>query len=167
MVRKDARDEELDRIVQDLRAQRPQIDPLRLDRIKTSATSRAKRGGRSVVGIRLAVTGLTVGLMAATTGGVVAAGGASQSGGNAATTQYGHGGEQTRVVQINLNIPSNVALKSVTVTLNGKTVVVLTGAEATRDITVTLPCTVGIVTVTAVTSKGQTFSQLLLFGCPK
>jgi hypothetical protein len=168
MPRKDAQDEELDRIAQRLRAERPRIDPLHLDQIKTTAMSRARRGGRSATGRRLAVAGLTVGLMAATTGGVIAAGSASQSSGNAATAQYGHGAEQTRIVQINLNIPNNVKLKSVTVTFNGKAVVVLTGAKATRAITVTLPCTIGIVQLTAVTSTGQTFTEFrLLFGCPK
>ena len=129
MQRKDAHDEELDRIAQRLRAERPQLDPLRLDAIKTTTMSRAQRSGRSGTRRRLAVAGLTVGLMAATTGGVIAAGGAGQSGGNAATAQYGHGVKgfkhhkrRRASFTSTCSIPYNVKLKSVTITLNGKTV---------------------------------------------
>lgn len=172
MPRKDAHDEELDRIAQRLRAERPQLDPLRLDAIKTTTMSRAQRSGRSATRRRLAVAGLTVGLMAATTGGVIAAGGASQSAGNAATAQYAHiyrhhhHRPATRLYHFHLQIPYNVRLTSVTVTLNGKTVFVLTGRQATRDFEVTLPCGSGIVKIIAVTSTGQTFTGTrLLTAC--
>jgi hypothetical protein len=76
-------------VAQRLREERPEASPLELDRIKTTAMSRAKAGA-GVGSRRFAVLALTVGLLAATTGGVVASGGAGQSPGNAAVAQYGN-----------------------------------------------------------------------------
>ncbi len=74
-----------------LRDERPEASPLELDQIKTSAMSRAKSGvGRRVGTRRLAVAGLTVGLLVATTGGVLAGEHHhGNKGGNAANAQYG------------------------------------------------------------------------------
>jgi hypothetical protein len=98
MPRKDdAHMDELEDVAQRLRDERPQASPLDLDRIKTTAMARAKsgaKGGRAGAR-RLAVAGLTVGLLVATTGGVLAGeGGHGKSkggngGGNAANAQYG------------------------------------------------------------------------------
>lgn len=175
MKRRDAHDEDLDRLAQRLRSERPELDPLRLDQLKTAALARARRDGRSGMRRRLAVAGLTVGLMAATTGGVIAAGGASQSGGNAATAQYGHGVKgfkhhksPTRVFHIHLRVPAHVKLIKVTVTLNGKTVLVLSGRKLSTNIKVKLPCTSGKVKVIAVTSSGKTITETrLLLACGK
>jgi len=97
MPRKDdAHKDELEGVAQRLRDERPQASPLDLDRIKTTAMARAKsgaKGGRAGAR-RLAVAGLTVGLLVATTGGVLAGEtghGKSKGngGGNAANAQYG------------------------------------------------------------------------------
>ena len=74
-----------------LREERPEASPLELDQIKTTAMSRAKSGVGGRVGTRrLAVAGLTAGLLIATTGGVLAGeGGRGSKGGNAANAQYG------------------------------------------------------------------------------
>jgi hypothetical protein len=87
----DAHKDELEGVAQRLRDERPQANPLDLDRIKTTAMARAKAGAprRGRAGARrLAVASLTVGLLAATTGGVLA-GGHKGQGGNAANAQYG------------------------------------------------------------------------------
>jgi hypothetical protein len=88
----DAHKDELEGVAQRLRDERPQASALDLDRIKTTAMSRAQAAtGRGHAGARrLAIAGLTVGLLAAGTGGVLAGeshGG--KSGGNAASAQYG------------------------------------------------------------------------------
>lgn len=93
----DAHKDELEGVAQRLRDERPQASPLDLDRIKTTAMARAKAGStRGRAGTRrLAVAGLTVGLLVATTGGVLAGenghgknkGGSGS--GNAANAQYG------------------------------------------------------------------------------
>jgi len=97
MPRKDdAHMDELEGVAQRLRDERPQASPLDLDRIKTTAMARAKsgaKGGRAGAR-RLAVAGLTVGLLVATTGGVLAGEGGhgkdkGSGGGNAANAQYG------------------------------------------------------------------------------
>jgi hypothetical protein len=88
----DANKDELEGVAQRLRSERPVASPLDLDRIKTTAMSRAKAassGGRAGAR-RLAVAGLTVGLMAAGTGGVIAGVGSGHSAGNAAIAQYGN-----------------------------------------------------------------------------
>jgi hypothetical protein len=86
----DAHKDELEGVAQRLRNERPQASPLDLDRIKTTAMSRAQAGTRRRAGARrLAVASLTVGLLAAGTGGVLAHG-SSKSSGNAAITQYGN-----------------------------------------------------------------------------
>ena len=92
--KEDAHTDELEGVAQRLRDERPQASPLDLDRIKTTAMARAKsgaKGGRTGAR-RLAVAGLTVGLLVATTGGVLAGegghgkskGSGSNGGGNAA-----------------------------------------------------------------------------------
>jgi hypothetical protein len=88
----DANKDELEGVAQRLRSERPVASPLDLDRIKTTAMSRAKAasGGGRAGARRLAVAGLTVGLMAAGTGGVIAGVGSGHSAGNAATAQYGN-----------------------------------------------------------------------------
>jgi hypothetical protein len=87
----DAHRDELEGVAQRLRNERPQASPLELDRIKTTAMSRAQAGAkRGRVGARrFAVAGLTVGLMAAGTGGVIASSGSGSTHGNAAVAQYG------------------------------------------------------------------------------
>jgi hypothetical protein len=89
----DAHKDELEGVAQRLRDERPEASALDLDRIKTTAMSRARAGaGRGRAGARrLAVASLTVGLLAATTGGVLAGGHGHKgsSGGNAANAQYG------------------------------------------------------------------------------
>jgi hypothetical protein len=87
----DAHKDELQGVAQRLRSERPEASPLELDRIKTTAMSRANSGARRGVGARrLATAGLTVGLLAAGTGSVLAGGGSDPSHGNAATAQYGN-----------------------------------------------------------------------------
>jgi len=88
----DAHKDELEGVAQRLRDERPEANPLDLDRIKTSAMARAKAGsGRGRAGTRrLAVLGLTAGLLVATTGGVFAwSGGSKDPKGSAANAQYG------------------------------------------------------------------------------
>jgi len=83
--------DEMEGVAKRLRDDRPEASPLELDRIKTTAMSRARSGTRGRVGTRrLAVAGLTAGLLVATTGGVLAGeGGHGSRGGNAANAQYG------------------------------------------------------------------------------
>jgi hypothetical protein len=89
----DAHMDELEGVAQRLRDERPTASPLDLDRIKTTAMSRARSAGtrRGRAGARrLAVAGLTVGLLAAGTGSVFAwSSGTKGSKGNAANAQYG------------------------------------------------------------------------------
>jgi hypothetical protein len=88
----DAHKDELEGVAQRLRSERPVASPLELDRIKTTAMSRAKAatGSGRAGARRFAVAGLTVGLMAAGTGGVIAGVGSGHSAGNAAIAQYGN-----------------------------------------------------------------------------
>jgi hypothetical protein len=88
----DAPQDEVEGIAQRLRSERPEASPLELDRIKTTALSRARSaaGGGRAGARRLAVAGLTVGLLLATTGGVLAGQGGEHSSGNAAVAQYGN-----------------------------------------------------------------------------
>jgi hypothetical protein len=87
----DAHRDELEGVAQRLRDERPEASPLELDRIKTTAMSRAKAGsGRGRAGARrLAVASLTVGLLAAGTGSVLAGNSGGGSKGSAASAQYG------------------------------------------------------------------------------
>jgi hypothetical protein len=87
----DAHKDEVEGVAQRLRSERPEASPLELDRIKTSAMSRAKAGTRRgrAGARRLATASLTVGLLAAGTGGVIAGVATSGIHGNAATAQYG------------------------------------------------------------------------------
>jgi hypothetical protein len=90
MRRKNDADRELEGVAQRLRKERPEASPLELDRIKTAAMSRTRTATRGRFGARrLAIAGLTVGLLAATTG-TVLAGGSSAPSGNAAVAQYGN-----------------------------------------------------------------------------
>jgi hypothetical protein len=86
----DANEEEFEGVAQRLRKERPQASALDLDRIKTAVMSRTKSSGGARAGARrLAIVGLTVGLLAATTGGVLAGQSGVHSSGNAAVAQYG------------------------------------------------------------------------------
>jgi hypothetical protein len=90
--KKDERNEALEGVAKRLREERPEVSPLELDRIKARAMARVRPANGRVGARRLAVAGLTVGLLAATTGGVLA----ERSGehhskhdeSNAAVTQY-------------------------------------------------------------------------------
>lgn len=90
--KKDPRLDDMEGIAQRLRCERPQATPLELDRIRASAIARARAvAAPTRVGARrLAVAGVTLGVLAASTGGVLAAGGGSPSPGNAAVAQYGN-----------------------------------------------------------------------------
>lgn len=166
----DAHTDEVEDLAQRLRKERPEASPLELDRIKTSAMSRAKvvRGGLGAR--RLAVTGLTVGLLAASTGGVIAGVGSVHHSGNAAIAQYGSactgnnpnsfscnpppkggggvlgsktgkGKTSKQPIKIHLSIPRGAKLTKVTVMVNGKVFSVLTGSKASANIKLTnLPC---------------------------
>jgi hypothetical protein len=82
--------DEMKGVAKRLRDERPEASPLELDQIKTTAMARAKSGTRGRAGSRrLAVAGLTAGLLLATTGGVLAGQGGGRSSGNAAVAQYG------------------------------------------------------------------------------
>ena len=113
------------------------------------------------------------------TGGVIAGGGTSSNPGNAATAQYGqlggvpgeggvHGTKHHKVpmshrhITIHLNVPRRATLALVTVKVNGKTLVVLTGSKAGSSIDLpNLPCGKGVTTivVTAVTRDGTTIRE--------
>ncbi len=82
--------DDVEGVAQRLRAERAEASPLELDRIKTSAMARAKSTRGRVGTRRLAVAGLTAGLLVATTGGVLANQGSGASPGNAAVAQYGN-----------------------------------------------------------------------------
>lgn len=87
----DAHKDELEGVAQRLRSERPHASPLELDRIKTTAMSRAQAGVRrtGAGARRFAAAGLAIGLMAAGTGGVLASVGSGGAHGNAAIAQYG------------------------------------------------------------------------------
>ncbi len=87
----DAHKDELEGVAERLRSERPQVSPLELDRIKTTAMSRAQAGARrgGAGARRFAIAGLTIGVMAAGTGGVLASVGSDGSHPNAAVAQYG------------------------------------------------------------------------------
>jgi hypothetical protein len=91
MRRKNDAQREVEGVAQRLRKERPEASPLDLDRIKTSAMAHTRSGSGGRAGARrLAVVGLTVGLLAATTGSVLAGGGSGSSSSNAAVAQYGN-----------------------------------------------------------------------------
>jgi hypothetical protein len=171
MRRKDAHNQELESVAQRLRSERPQAGPLELDRIKTSAISRARAtSGRGSARRRFAVAGLAVGLMAAGTGGVIAAGGAGHSPGNAAVAQYGVSGSGGRLSglqthptasRIHIRVPRGAKLKTVIVMVNGKAVLVLEGKKASADLAVNLSCgkRATTVVVIAVTDTGRTITE--------
>jgi hypothetical protein len=162
--KRDAHTDGFDDITQRLRDDRPEASPLELDRIKTSAMSRAKvaRGAGGFGARRLAVGALTVGLLAAGSGGVIAGVGATHHSGNAAIAQYGNectssnpnsfactppkgGGEvlgsktgkgktSKRIIKIHLTVPRRVKLTKVTVRVNGKVISVFSGGKASANI---------------------------------
>lgn len=176
------RKDEEDSVAQRLRSERPEATALELDRIKTTAMSRA-RPMRAFGGARrrFAVAGLTVGLMAAGTGGVIAGGVTSTSPENAATAEYGHSqvegggvlGSQHhkaptshRHITIHLNVPHRAKLTKVTVRLNGKVLFVLNGNKASSSIELSnLPCGKGTATIAiiAVQSDGSIIRETRLF----
>jgi hypothetical protein len=79
---------DIDGVAERLRGERPEANPLELERIRTAALARA-RAGSGPGSRRIAVLALTVGVLAATTGGVIASNGDGHSSGNAAVAQYG------------------------------------------------------------------------------
>jgi hypothetical protein len=175
--KRDGHMDQVEEIARRLREERPEASPLELDRIKTSAMSRAKvtRGGLGAR--RLAVSALTVGLLAAGTGGVIAGVGSVNHSGNAAIAQYGNectgsnpnsfactppvkggggvlgsktgkGKTSKRLVKIHLTVPRGSKLTKVTVRVNGKVFSVFTGGKASANIKLTnLPCGKGATTV--------------------
>ncbi|HEV2998530.1 MAG TPA: hypothetical protein VGX16_05440 [Solirubrobacteraceae bacterium] len=89
MTHNDEHTDGLEGIAERLRAERPTASGFELDRIKTTAMSRAQAAKGHFGRRRLLAAGLTVGLMAAGTGGVLAAsGGNFSTPGNAAVAQY-------------------------------------------------------------------------------
>jgi hypothetical protein len=125
----------------------------------------ARRVGASS---RLAVAGLAVGLVVADASGVIAAGGTSHSPGNAAVAQYrvsGVGAHRSRQLKhatgskIHIHVPPGRKLKTVTVTVDGKTVLALNGKNARAD--VVLPCSKRArnVVVIAVTDTGKRITE--------
>lgn len=89
----DATKDELKGVVERLRTERPEADPLTLDHVKTTAMARARAaaGSRGAGLKRWTVAGVTVGVMAAGAGGVIAGGTSGQGpGGSAAVAQYGN-----------------------------------------------------------------------------
>jgi hypothetical protein len=168
--KRDAHTDRFDDVTRRLREERPEASPLELDRIKTSAMSRAKVARGGLGARRLAVGALTVGLLAAGTGGVIAGVGAVHHSGNAAIAQYGNdctgsnpnsfactpppkggggvlgsktgkGKTSKRLIKIHLTIPRGAKLAKVTVLVNGKVFYVLTGSKASANIKLTnLPC---------------------------
>jgi hypothetical protein len=231
----DAHKDELEGVAQRLRSERPEADPLTLDRIKMTAMSRAKAATGRVGARRLATAGLTVGLLAAGTVGGIAATGPSHPATSAAVAQYGgscdtnnnngnnvgngvgsennnnnnnfncnedsfnNSGNTTTInnttinestvtvsaapqtagsgvqgsktskaktsgrhIKIHLRLARNSHLRRVTLKIDGKTVRVLRGKQASANINlVNLPCTSGATTVTiiAVTSSGKTIKE--------
>jgi hypothetical protein len=175
------RKDEEDSVAQRLRSERPEATPLELDRIKTTAMSRA-RPMRALGGARrrFAVAGLTIGLMAAGTGGVIAGGVTSTSPENAATAEYGHSQEgggvlgskhhqaptSHRHITIHLNVPHRAKLTKVTVLLNGKVLFVLKGNKASSSVQLSgLPCGKRITTIEiiAVQSNGSIIRETRQF----
>ena len=168
--KRDGQIDQLEDIAQRLREERPEASPLELDRIKTSAMSRAKVARGGLGARRLAVSALTVGLLAAGTGGVIAGVGSDHHSGNAAIAQYGNectsstpnsfactppvkggggvlgsktgkGKTSKQLIKIHLTVPRGAKLTKVTVRVNGKVFYVLTGSKASANIKLTnLPC---------------------------
>lgn len=168
--KRDAHTDRFDDVTRRLRAERPEASPLELDRVKTSAMSHAKVAHGGFGARRLAVSALTVGLLAAGTGGVIAGVGAAHHSGNAAIAQYGSectgnspnsfactppakggggvlgsktgkGKTSKRPIKIHLSIPRGSKLTKVTIRVNGKVLSVLTGGKVSANIKLTnLPC---------------------------
>lgn len=173
--------DEVDSVAQRLRSERPEASALELDRIKTTAMSRARPvRGRGGARRRFAVAGLTIGLMAAGTGGVIAGGATSGNSGNAATAQYGdtqgQGGDlgnkhakppmSHRRITIHLNVPHKATLTKVTVVVNGKVLFVLRGNRESSTINlVYLPCGKGTTTIMiiAVENNGEIIKETRQF----
>jgi hypothetical protein len=160
------RKDEKDSIAERLRSERPEASPLELDRVKTTAMSRARTAsGRIGSRRRFAVAGLTIGLMAAGTGGVIAGGATSTNPSNAATAQYGssqgeHGVKGNkhhkapmshRDIKVHISVPRWATLRKVTVEINGRVLFVLRNSRVSSTINVGyLPCSKGTTTITIV-----------------
>jgi len=176
------RKDEVDNIAERLRSERPEASPLELDRIKTTAMSRARSvSGRIGARRRFAVAGLTIGLMAAGTGGVIAGGATSTNPSNAATAQYGpaQGGGggvlgskhhkqpmSHRYLRVHINVPHRATLTRVTVEVNGKVLFVLRNNRVSSTIALGyLPCSKPTTTVTiiAVESNGAIIRETRQF----
>lgn len=81
-----------DQVIQRLQDERPQLSPLELDGIKTRIMGRARnqRTKGAVMGGRVVVALLTLGLLGAGAGGVLATSSGSSNGASSAVAQYGH-----------------------------------------------------------------------------
>jgi hypothetical protein len=171
----DANKDELEGIAQRLRSERPVAGPLDLDRSKATAMSRANTASGRAGARRLAVAGLTVGLMAAGTGGVIAGASSGHSSGNAATAQYGNTatpaggvlgstttktGAKTGKIKVHVRIPRKGKVRKVTIKLNGKRYAVFSGKRASSTINLTnVPCGVQKLQITVTLTSGKTISQ--------
>ena len=183
----DKHEQDMEDVVQRLRDERPEASPLELDRAKTSAMARPRSGSGARFGARrLVVASLTVGLMAAGTGGVLAAGGGNKAIGNAASVQYstttatsttstttttttsstttqtapggGEVGAKTVHLSVHFRGTHGHKVKTLTITVNGKTVAVLKGKKANGKLTFKIPCSNKKITVVivGVLSNGKT-----------
>ena len=92
MRRRDGNDvpEQFEGLVRRLRAERPELEPLQSDRMKTRVMVRARapRSNGATVKGRIVVALLALGLMGAGAGGVVAGGGDTSPGQQSGTSQY-------------------------------------------------------------------------------
>jgi hypothetical protein len=115
------------------------------------------------------VAGLAIGLVAADAGGVLAVGGTSHSSGNAAVAQYRVAGagvyrsqrpKYATGTKIHIHLPRGTKLKTVTVTVDGTTVLALKGKSAQADLV--LPCRQRATTVVviAVTDTGKSITEV-------
>src|SRR6185437_2163149 len=164
----DAHRDELEGVAQRLRDERPQASPLDLDRIKTTAMARAKAGSGGRAGARrLAVAGLTVGLLVATTGGVLAGesghGKGKGGSGNAANAQYGG---ECNISNGNGNIgnengagaENNACNENTFITENNSSTNNITNNYNSSTVTVAGPANSGVLAATT-TKKATTSSK--------
>ncbi|HWX86756.1 MAG TPA: hypothetical protein VNX67_01135 [Solirubrobacteraceae bacterium] len=171
MARKhDAHRDELEGVAQRLRDERPQASPLDLDRIKTTAMARAKAGsGHGRAGARrLAVAGLTVGLLVATTGGVLAgeSGGHKGKGGgsgNAANAQYGgecniNNGNANNGDNNGQGAENNACNENIFITETNNSTTTITNNYNSSTVTVAGPANSGVLGATT-TKKAKTSSK--------
>jgi hypothetical protein len=166
----DAHRDELEGVARRLRDERPQASPLDLDRIKTTAMARAKAGpARGRAGTRrLAVAGLTVGLLVATTGGVLAGEGGGKgkgkgTGGNAANAQYGgecniSNGNGNTGNENGAGAENNACNENTFITENNSTTNTITNNYNSSTVTVAAPANSGVLAATT-TKKATTSSK--------